>query len=85
MVIHIESVASYIYEPKECSQTVGHYYIMSQPYEPTKDPHHPHPQNGPIHTKCRLLIHFVAYTAKVEVGGPYHNGQTYVTLRITLK
>ena len=35
-VLHIDSDASYLFKPRACICTVGSYYIISQPSEPTK-------------------------------------------------
>ena len=60
--------------------------ITSAHYQPTrkKSPNLPPPENVPIHTECRILMHVVASAAEVEVGGMFHNGQAVVPLRIEL-
>ena len=83
MILHIDSDASYLSEPRSRSRTGGDYYLSSIPTDPKKYPNLPPPANGPIHTECRILKHVVASAAKAEVRGLFHNGQTSVPLRIT--
>ena len=84
MILHIDSDASYLSEPQAHSRTVGHYYLSLLPTNPKKDPNLPPPENGPIHTECRILKHAVASATEAEVGVLFQNGQTSVPLRITL-
>ena len=64
MILHIDSDASYLSEPRECSRTGGHYYLISLSTDPKKSPNLPPPANGPIHTECRIRKHVVASAAK---------------------
>ena len=50
-----------------------------------KYPNLPSPENGPIHTECRILNHVVASVAKVEVRGLFRNGKIEVPLIIALR
>ena len=50
MILHIESDASYLSEPRASSHTGGHYYLSSLPTDQKKSPNLPSPENGPIHT-----------------------------------
>ena len=43
MVLYIYSDASYLSKPQAHSRNIGHYYLRSQPYGPTKAPHIPPP------------------------------------------
>ena len=43
MILHIESDASYLSEPRERSRTEGHYYLSSVPTYPKKSPNLPPP------------------------------------------
>ena len=63
MITYIDSDASYLPEPRERSCTGGHYYLSSIPTDPKKSPNLPLPENGPIHTECRILKHVVASAA----------------------
>ena len=38
MILHIDSDASYLSEPRVCSRTVGHYYLSSPPTDPKISP-----------------------------------------------
>ena len=84
MILHIDSDASYVSEPRTRSRTGRHYYLCSLPTNPKKSPNISPPANVPIHTECRILKHVVASAAGAEVVGLFHNGQTAVPLRITL-
>ena len=83
-MLHIDSDASYLSEPRARSRTGGHYYLSSLPTEPKKAPNLPPPANGRIHTECKIFKHVVASADKAEVGGLFKNGQTAVPVRITL-
>ena len=84
MILHIDSDASYLSESRAHRRTGGHYYLSSLPTDPKKSPNLLPPENGPIHTECRILKHVVASRVESEVGGMFHNGQTAVPLIITL-
>ena len=85
MILHIDSDASYLSEPRARSRTGGHYYLSSLPNKPKKSPNLPPPANGPIRMEFRILKHVVASVAEEEVGGLFHNGQTTVPLIVTLR
>ena len=68
VILLIDSDASYLSEPRAHSRTGGHYYLSSLPTDPKRSPKLPPPENGPIHTECRIPKHVVASTAKAEVG-----------------
>ena len=84
MVLHIDSDASYLSKPWECSHTGCHYYLSSQPSDPTKSPHLPPQENVPIQTECIILRDVVSSSAEEEVCGIFHNRKTDVPLCITL-
>ena len=84
MILHIDSDASCLTEPRACSRTGGYYYTSSLPTNPKKSPNLPPPENVPIHTECTIFKHVVVSTAEAEVGELFHNGQTAIPLRITL-
>ena len=84
MILRIESDELYLSEPRARSCTGGHYYLISLPSDPEKAPNLPPPSNEPIHTEFRIMKHVVASADEAEVGGMFHNWQTYVPIRITL-
>ena len=84
MILHIDSDASYLSEVWAHSRTGGHYYLISLPSDPPEAPNIQPPENGPIHTECRILKHVVASADEAEVGGLFHNGKPAVLLCITL-
>ena len=79
-LIHIASYALHLSRPWACSRTGGNYYLRSLPYDPTKAPNLPHPEN----IEYRILRDVVAYESEAEVRGIYHNGKPAVPLHITL-
>ena len=84
MILHIDSNASYLPETQACRRTGGHYYLRSIPADPEKTPHLPPPENGPIHTKFKILKHVVASAYKAEAGKMFRKVQTAVLLCIKL-
>ena len=64
MILHTDSDASYLSEPRARSCTGGHYYLISLPTNLEKSPNLPPPENGTIHTECRILKHVVASAAE---------------------
>ena len=60
MILHIDSDASYLSEPRACSLTGGNYYLSSLTTDPKKSPNLLSSANDPIHTECRILQHMVA-------------------------
>ena len=83
-VLHIDSGASYLFELWICSRTGGQYYIRYLSANPTKSPNLPPPANGPIHKRCIIRRHIVASDVKVKCREIFHNGKTYVPLRINI-
>ena len=84
MILHIDSDASFLSDPRARSRTGGHYYLISISTDLKKIPNLPPPENGPIHMECRILKHVVASAANAEVRGLLKNGQTVVPVRINL-
>ena len=84
MILHIDSDASYLSEPRAHSRTGGHYYLRLLTADPEKYANLPLTSNGPIHTECRILKHVVESASGAEVRGMFQDGQTPVPLCITL-
>ena len=84
MILHIDSDASYLSDPRARGRTGGHYYLSSLPNYPKKSPNLLPSVNGPIHTEYRILKHMVASAAEAEVRELFWNGQTGIPLWITL-
>ena len=76
MILHIDSYASYLSDPRAHRRTGGGNYLSSLPNNPKISPNLPPPANGPIQAECRILKNMVAPVAKAEVVGLFHNGQT---------
>jgi hypothetical protein len=87
MVLHIESDASYLSEPKARSSIAGYHYLSTRPRNPTQPPHPddpPVPHNGPINIPCLILREVVSSAAEAELAGLFHNGKEACPIRVTL-
>ena len=84
MVLHIHSDASYLSETRARSRGAGHFFLSSQPDDPTKPPATMPPLNGPIHTMCKIIDVVVGSAAEAELGAGYLNGQDAVPIITTL-
>ena len=82
MCLHIYSDAAYLFQPKACSRTAGHYYLSNNPPPPHILPT-PTP-NGPILTKCQTIRTVMASTAEAENGVIFLNSQQAVPIRTDL-
>ena len=80
VILHIDSEASYLSEPRARSRNGGHYYLSSLPTNLKKYLNLPPPGNGPIHIEYRIINHVVASVTEAEVGGLFHNGQIVLPL-----
>ena len=85
MILHIDIDASYLSEPRAFIRTGGYYCLSLLTADTEKDLNLCPPSTEKIHMECRILKHVVVSTAKAEVGGLFHNGQTSVPLRIKLR
>ena len=84
MVLYIHSDASYLSESRARSRAAGHFFLSSQPLDPTKPPVNIPVLNGPIHTLCQIIDVVVGSAAESEIGSGYLNGQAAVPIVITL-
>ena len=85
MVLYIHSDASYLSETRGRSRAGGHFFLSSQPTDPTKPPISIPPLNGPVHTVSKILDVVVGSAAEAEIAGTYLNGQDAISLRTTLQ
>jgi hypothetical protein len=79
MVLNIHSGASYLSEPKACSQACGHFFMGSIPRDGK-----PSKLNGAFHTLCSILRCVVASAAEAELGALFMNCQEGMILKSTL-
>ena len=84
MVLDVHSDASYLSEPKSRISVGGNYYLSSISEYPYKKPKNPM-NNGPLHTKFRVLCNVVESAAEVELGVIFYNEQSTITICTTLK
>ena len=79
MILHLESDASYLSEPKARSCYGGYFYLSDTPVEDVEPP-----INGPILVNASILKTVMASASEAETGGLFHNCQDAVPLRTTL-
>jgi hypothetical protein len=88
MILHIESDASYLSEPKATSRAAGYHYLSSRLPDDTTAPHPDDPSppfNGPVNIFCQVLKEVVSSAAEAELAGLFHNGKEACPLRIALE
>jgi hypothetical protein len=88
MILHVESDASYLSEPKATSRAAGYHYLSSRlPNDQiAPDPDDPSPPfNGPVNIFCQVLKEVVSSAAEAELAGLFHNGKEACPLRIALE
>jgi len=83
MILHIDSDASYLSEPKARSSAAGYHYLSSHPNPDPNAP--PPPDNGAINVFCQIMREVLSSAAEAELGALYHNGKEACPLRITLE
>ena len=80
MVLHVDSAAEYLVEPKAKSCIAGYFHLSDHP-NITK-----HPKlNSAILVECKTLRHVVSSSAEAEVSGIFHNATTAIPIRHILK
>jgi hypothetical protein len=79
MILHIDSGASYLSEPKARSRAGGFHYLSDHP-QPGVEP----PINGPFHIVCNLMRNVLASATEAEVAALFHNAQDGAMFRTTL-
>ena len=80
MVLHVDSDASYLSEPKARSTVGGYHYLSDHPDkkpEPTL--------NGPVLVVCNTLKNIMASASESETAGLYHNCQEACPIRTALE
>jgi hypothetical protein len=78
MILHIHSDASYLSVSNAPSRLGGLFFVSNNPPEQNKF-------NGSILNVTSVINNVVASAAKSEVGACFHNAQSGVSLRVTLK
>ena len=79
MLLHIDSDASHLCEPKARSRVGGHFFLDGK-----DDPKAPPKPNGAIHVECRILRPVMGSAAESETAGLYHNAREGTAIRHTL-
>jgi hypothetical protein len=88
MILHVESDASYLSEPKARSRAAGYYYLSDLPLAPNSPPAPTTPQpreNGAINILCQILREVVSSAAEAELAALFHNGKEACPIRICLE
>ena len=80
MILHVDSDAAYLVEPKAKSRVAGYFYLSDHP----NITQHP-TLNGAILVECKTLRHVVSSSAKAEVAGIFHNATTAIPIRHMLQ
>ena len=87
MVLHVESDASYLSEPKGRSQAAGIHYLscksIHQSITSTDSDPEP-PINGAILIHCQILREVLSSAAEAELAALFHNGKEAYAIRNTL-
>ena len=80
MVLNIHSDASYLSEPKACSQACGNFFMGSVPSDGK-----PIKLNGAFHMLCSILRCVMASAAEAELGALFMDCQEGMTFKTTLE
>jgi len=78
MILHVESDASYLTEPKARSRAGGRHYLGNQPGKPPI-------LNGPILDLSKAIKHVMSSAAEAEIGSLFMNLKEATVLRMTLE
>ena len=85
MVLHIDSDASYLSEPKARSCIAGYHHLSFHPKQPL-DENAPEPTfNGAIHIVCSILRTVVSSAAEAELAALFYNCKEACAIRTTLE
>jgi hypothetical protein len=81
MILHVESDASYLSEPKAKSRYAGYHYLSDDP----KGSQLMYPTlNAPVLVSANIIKETVASASEAELAGLFHNGQDALPLRHAL-
>jgi hypothetical protein len=83
MILHLDSDASYLSEPRARSIMAGYHYLSTHPdrLKAYKTP----PLNGAVLVPTTIMKVVVSSAAEAELGALFHNGQDAIALRTTLE
>jgi hypothetical protein len=85
MILHVESDASYLSEPKARSRAAGYYYLSNMPTTPPSATTPQPTANGAINILCQILREVVSSAAEAELAALFHNGKEACPIRIALE
>jgi hypothetical protein len=85
MILHVESDASYLSEPKARSRAAGYYYLSDLPTTPPSATSKQPTANGAINVLCQILRKVVSSAAEAELAALFHNGKEACPIRIALE
>jgi hypothetical protein len=72
MILHVESDASYLSEPKARSRAAGYYYLSNMPTTPPSATTPQPTANGAINILCQILREVVSSAAEAELAALFH-------------
>jgi len=84
MVLHIDSDASYLSEPKAKSCIGGYHYLSLLPKNPLNENSDEPIPNGPVHIVCTIMKEVVSSAAEAELAALFYNCKEACGIRNTL-
>jgi len=84
MILHVESDASYLSEPKARSRAAGYHYLSNKP-PTTPDQNYIPTPNGAIHVGVQILKEVCSSAAETELAALFHNGKDACPIRTALE
>ena len=81
MILHIDSDASYLSEPKSRSRYAGYHYLSDRTTDASIAP----PSNDAIHVPCAIMREVMSSAAEAELGGCFHNAKESCPIRTCLE
>ena len=88
MFLMVHSDASYLTESKARSRAGGYFFLTGMPADPLRQPlatDPTRPNNGCIHTECRIMKMVVASAAEAEMGALHYNAGEACSFRTALE
>ena len=84
MILHIYSDASYLSDPKYCSRTGGHYFLILRSRDLSKPPPSPMPPNGLLYTMSKIMRNVMGFATEDKIRATYPNSQESMPICTTL-
>jgi hypothetical protein len=81
MILHIESDASYLSQPKARSRAAGYFYLSDKTIDIATKPRF----NGNVHIHCQIMKEVLSSAAESELGALFYNGKDGCPIRVCLE